>query len=236
MADSRSAPSQWETVLLCNDVFHWLGANLESVLLISMNWFGFMACSDPLQWRHNGHDGVSNHQPHDCLLSRFLGADQRKHQSSASLAFVREIHRGPVNSPHKWPVTRKIFPFDDVIMPRCFFLLSAGLLGRNCSEFSIKIQTFYWGNKFQNVVCRMSPILFRSQWVTKNFKVCLLIVIYRRISKRNNIKRSFLTNMDLLNNPDPRPQWVNSSPPRQNVCKSQALTVSQIGWFRYFFH
>ena len=44
------------------------------------------------------------------------GADQRKHQSSASLAFVRGIHRRPVNSPHKWPVTRKMFPFDDVIM------------------------------------------------------------------------------------------------------------------------
>ena len=44
------------------------------------------------------------------------GADQRKHQSSASLAFVRGIHRGPVNSPHKWSVTRKMCPFDDVIM------------------------------------------------------------------------------------------------------------------------
>ena len=44
------------------------------------------------------------------------GADQRKHQSSASLAFVRGIHRWPVNSPHKWPVTRKMFPFDEVIM------------------------------------------------------------------------------------------------------------------------
>ena len=42
-------------------------------------------------------------------------ADQRKHQSSASLAFVRRIHRGPVNSPHKWPVLRKMFPFDDVL-------------------------------------------------------------------------------------------------------------------------
>ena len=42
--------------------------------------------------------------------------DQRKHQSSASLAFVRGIHRWPVNSQHKWPVTRKMFPFDDVIM------------------------------------------------------------------------------------------------------------------------
>ena len=46
----------------------------------------------------------------------YSGADQRKHESSASLAFVRGIHRGPVNSPHKWPVTRKKFPFDDVIM------------------------------------------------------------------------------------------------------------------------
>ena len=46
----------------------------------------------------------------------YSDADQRKHQSSASLAFLRGIHRGPVNSPHTWPVTRKMFPFDDVIM------------------------------------------------------------------------------------------------------------------------
>ena len=44
------------------------------------------------------------------------GSDQRKHQSTASLAFVRGIHRWPVNSTHKGPVTRKMFPFDDVIM------------------------------------------------------------------------------------------------------------------------
>ena len=46
----------------------------------------------------------------------YSDADQRKHLSSASLAFVRGIHRGPGNSPHKWPVTRKMFPFNDVIM------------------------------------------------------------------------------------------------------------------------
>ena len=45
----------------------------------------------------------------------YSDADQRKHQSSASLALVWGIHRGPVNSPHKWPVTWKMFPFDDVI-------------------------------------------------------------------------------------------------------------------------
>ena len=43
-------------------------------------------------------------------------ADQWKHQSSASLAFLRGFHRGRMNSPHKWPVTRKMFPFDDVVM------------------------------------------------------------------------------------------------------------------------
>ena len=48
--------------------------------------------------------------------SVYSGTDQRKHQSSASLAFVRGIHRRPVNSPHKGPVTRKMLPFDDVII------------------------------------------------------------------------------------------------------------------------
>ena len=50
----------------------------------------------------------------------YSDVNQRKHQSSASLAFVLEIHRGPVNFPHKWPVTRKMFPFDDVIMWRWY--------------------------------------------------------------------------------------------------------------------
>ena len=55
------------------------------------------------------------------------GADPRKHQSSASLASVRGIHRGPVNSPHKWPVTRKMLLFDDAIIgyvctPHCIWL------------------------------------------------------------------------------------------------------------------
>ena len=48
--------------------------------------------------------------------SVYSDADQRKHQSSASLAFVWGILRGLMNSPHKGPVTWKMFPFDDVIM------------------------------------------------------------------------------------------------------------------------
>ena len=65
-----------------------------------------------LEWRHNGPDGVSNHQPHHCSLNRLFSHRSKK----TSLAFVRGIHRWPVNSPHKWPVTRKMFRFDDVIM------------------------------------------------------------------------------------------------------------------------
>ena len=60
----------------------------------------------------------------------YSDADQRKHQSSASLAFVRGIHRGPVNSPHKWPVRRKMLPFDDVIMN-----LNGIVLKRCCCRF-----------------------------------------------------------------------------------------------------
>ena len=67
--------------------------------------------------------GVSNHRRLDCLLSRLFRGDQRKHQSSAPLGFVRGIQRWPVDYPHKGPVTRKKVPFDDVIMfmgyPEC---------------------------------------------------------------------------------------------------------------------
>ena len=55
-------------------------------------------------------------------------ADQRKQQISASLAFVWGIHRSPVNSPHKWPVTRKMFPCDDVIMKYSKIIWQPGLL------------------------------------------------------------------------------------------------------------
>ena len=67
-----------------------------------------------LQWRHNRRDGVSNRQPHDCLLNRLI---RRRSKKTSKLRVTGlGIHRGPVNSPHKWPVTRKMFPFDDVIM------------------------------------------------------------------------------------------------------------------------
>ena len=70
----------------------------------------------PLLWRHNVRFGVANHQPHDCLLNHSFRHRSKKYQSSASLAFVWIIHWWPMNSQHKGPVTRKMFPFHDVIM------------------------------------------------------------------------------------------------------------------------
>ena len=49
--------------------------------------------STALHWRHNDHDSVSNHQLTVVYLTVYSDADQRKHQSSASLAFVWGIHR-----------------------------------------------------------------------------------------------------------------------------------------------
>ena len=56
-------------------------------------------------------------------------ADQRKTSKFRLTGLCGGIHRGPVNSPHKWPVTRKMFPFDDVIMDTARYQAS--------SEFSL---------------------------------------------------------------------------------------------------
>ena len=77
----------------------------------------------------------------------YSGADQSKHQSSASLAFVWGIHRGPVNSPHKWPVTRKMFPFDDVIMTK------ESVTGFTCTT---RVKS--------RVSCRKGPICHALAW------------------------------------------------------------------------
>ena len=66
----------------------------------------------------------------------YSGADQRKHQSSASLAFVRGIHRWPVNSPHKGPITRKIFPFHEVITRPLWSNNIVPSNGEPCAKFS----------------------------------------------------------------------------------------------------
>ena len=159
-ADSRLAPSQWETSLQSNAVSHWLGGNLESALFCTIQpWY---QATVALQWRHNGRDSVSNHQPHHCLLNRLFSADLRKHQSSVSLAFVQGIHRWPVNSPHKWPVTWKMFPFDDVIMSPwkqlgCHF-------ANNIFKCMVRMQiTLFWFKFYWNHYLSLVQAAYRWQ-------------------------------------------------------------------------
>ena len=76
-----------------------------------------------LQWRHNGRNDVSNNRLIDCLLSR-LFTHQRKHQIADPGHYEGN---SPVNSPHKGPVTRKMFPFDDVFMVNCWIGLDKGV-------------------------------------------------------------------------------------------------------------
>ena len=77
----------------------------------------FKMCFLSLQWRHNEGDDVSEITGVSiAYLTIGSSADQRKYQCYASLAFVRGIHRWPVDSPYKGPVTRKMFPFDYVIV------------------------------------------------------------------------------------------------------------------------
>ena len=70
----------------------------------------------PLLWRHNEHDSVSYHQPRGCLLDRLFRRRSKKTSKLRVTGLCAGNSPGPVNSPHKGPVTRKMFPFDDVIM------------------------------------------------------------------------------------------------------------------------
>ena len=79
------------------------------------SWFHKARCMS-LYWRHNDHDGASNHQPHGCLLNRLFRRKSKKTSKLRVTGLCVGNSPGPVNSPHKGPVTRKMFPFDDVIM------------------------------------------------------------------------------------------------------------------------
>ena len=94
-------------------------------------------------------------------------ADQRKYQSSVSLAFVRGIHRWSVDSPHKWPVTRKMFSFDDVIMNRWV----------HCKDTLTHDGNETWdegGN-----LCHKS--LLRVDWNSHQAYIRKLVVIYQKL-------------------------------------------------------
>ena len=120
----------------------------------------------------------------------YLGAEQRKHQSSASLAFVWVIHRGLVNSLHKWPVTRKIFPFHDVILHQFFFSgMEPGPL------YSLSGKTSYRQSSWNLAAARLEVrIMIESLWRLTGNLACQ---ISERLEKSKPESRGFETLRDL---------------------------------------
>ena len=89
----------------------------ESLCSCLVLWCVWMWLGITLQWRHNEHDGVSNHQPDDGLLKHLF----RRRSTKISKLHVTGLcaWNSPVTGEfpaHKGPVTQKVFPFDDVIM------------------------------------------------------------------------------------------------------------------------
>ena len=112
------------------------------------------------------------------------GRYQRKHQSSASLAIVRGIQRWPVNSPNKGPVTRKMFPLDDVIM---LLDVSKPLLDNrpnNCGQTQTSLIMSPRGFKIANDVSMKS-----GRCIMLTIGHCLLIVFFLLMGRAPKVSR-----------------------------------------------
>ena len=112
-----------------------------------------------LLWRHNELDSVSNHQPYDCLLNRLFRRRSNKTSKLRVTGLCVGNSPGPVNSPHKGPVTRKMFPFDDVIMLSKHLTLFQRLLLSHCSNIVCLHATY---------VCRVLPYPVTSLLIEVN--------------------------------------------------------------------
>ena len=123
------------------------------------------------------------------------GTDKRKHQSSASLAFVRGTHWWPMNSPHKGPVTQKMFPFDDIIVAFMRQLTGSCLVQvMACHLWGTKPLPEYW------------LITNWNLWNKLNWNLDQNIKIFIQ----ENAMKYVIHIMSVIL---PRPQRVNSSPP-----------------------
>ena len=121
----------------------------------------------------------------------YSGADQRKHQISTLLAFVREIHRWPVNSPHKWPVTRKMFSFDGNVITispllDCWHSIKLFKLGRKLQRTTKPVSLYSTPSHYHcanlsegiELIKYLSDIYLSSVWVRLNIFSPLSIIQY----------------------------------------------------------
>ena len=124
-----------------------------------------------LQWRHNGRDGVSNHQRLHCLLNCWFSRRFKKNKNiKLRVTGLCVGHRWPVNSPHKMPVTRKLFLLDAVITV-CDWYLSFGVFGVQYSVYlSIACSASLPPNIWLELCERMSSKL-QSTFTSKSYNV-----------------------------------------------------------------
>ena len=128
----------------------------------------------------------------------YSGAYQIKHQSSASLAFVRGIHRSSVNSSHKWPATRKMFPFDDVILHGCLHVIMHIVakcdIRSNTIWIVFKDRSLWWRHQMETfstllpICAGNSPIhgeFLAQRPVTRSFDVYFDMHPNKRLSKQS---------------------------------------------------
>ena len=137
--------------------------DLSNTLWIDDVYMFDQHCIRTLQWRHNDHDGVSNHQPNHCLLNLLFGCRLKK----TSKLRVTGLCAGnsPVNSPHKWPVTRKMFPWWH----------HHDTLQRNFTE-PFSFNWFIWKYSLQNIDRFSGPNAFNIVCYPAVFLTQLLLV------------------------------------------------------------
>ena len=97
----------------------------------------------------------------------YSGADQKTYLSSVSLLFVRRIHRWPLNSPHKGPITRKMFPINDVIMARRENVFKENKIRIVASRAviyskSLNLSLIYWCRFKSNLNHKNRPLLNKN--------------------------------------------------------------------------
>ena len=112
-----------------------------------------------------GHDGVTNHQPDDYLLNRLLRRRSKKNQSPASLAFVREIPRWLVNSPHKGSVSRKMVPICICVVKLKIVLFS--------NSYKQKLNTGSFKSLSES---RLTIFFHHTASLNYNWKVCIPMI------------------------------------------------------------
>ena len=134
-------------------------------------------CFHIITWRHNDPDGVSNHQPHGCLLNRLFRRRSKKTSKLRVSGLCVGNSPGPVNTPHKGPVTRKMFPFDDVIMfsgfactPVLLSLFSAG------TTFHLRHEIFTWEIDISLHFCRLY-FIWHIKW-RRHPQILLALYVY----------------------------------------------------------